>query len=193
MKKYEIYKYFDDCQETLYGTYDSYEEAKQKYDELNRNNKTIYTSYRLKEADVLDPSTLKKGDILYDSNDKFFRIFELVATSEELTQQARKEEGHNNIIVCSSLVRNLEDNNVYSDDSGFKNFHKLEDTHPNLFKKLIKFKNIKELWQDMKLEFWSQMTSGTFGAKPVSDEYSKIFSMNDIDYLIENLDEKLNK
>lgn len=31
MKKYRIYKYFDDCDETIYGTYDSEEKAKEKY------------------------------------------------------------------------------------------------------------------------------------------------------------------
>lgn len=54
MKKYRIYKYFDDCDEAIYGTYDSKEKAEERYKELCRNNKTIYTSYRLKEVEVPD-------------------------------------------------------------------------------------------------------------------------------------------
>lgn len=132
MKKYRIYKYFDDCDETLVAIADTKEDAEKRVTEYRNNENSIYTTYSIKEVDVPEPESLKKGDIIWDSGKDYFRLFELIATADDNTLEARKKAGRENITMCESTMLNLEDNNIYA--GSLKGFRNLKITHPNIYK-----------------------------------------------------------
>lgn len=132
MKKYKIYKYWDTYNGRIVAECSTKEEAENIAAELRNNEKSIYTTYSIEVEDIPEPESLKKGDIIWDIGNGNFRVFELIATAEDNTLEARKKAGRENITMCESTMLNLEDNNTYA--GSLNGFHNMGNTHPNICK-----------------------------------------------------------
>lgn len=75
----------------------------------------------------------KKGDLIYDTNDKFFRIFRVVATTEERNEELRNYD-IKNILYCESLILNLVDGFTYANNNKLSSFRSLDEDYPTIAK-----------------------------------------------------------
>lgn len=75
----------------------------------------------------------KKGDLIYDTDDKFFRIFRVVATTEERNEELRNYD-IKNILYCESLILNLVDGFTYANNNKLSSFRSLDEDYPTIAK-----------------------------------------------------------
>lgn len=75
----------------------------------------------------------KKGDLIYDTYDKFFRIFRVVATTDERNEELRNY-GIKNITYAGSLVLNLVDGLTYANNDQLSSFRSLDEDYPTIAK-----------------------------------------------------------
>lgn len=75
----------------------------------------------------------KKGDLIYDTYDKFFRIFRVVATTEERNEELRNY-GIKGTSYAGSLVLNLVDGLTYANNDQLSSFRSLDEDYPTIAK-----------------------------------------------------------
>lgn len=75
----------------------------------------------------------KKGDLIYDTYDKFFRIFRVVATTEERNEELRNYD-IKNILYCESLILNLVDGLTAANNDQLSSFRSLDEDYPTIAK-----------------------------------------------------------